>query len=91
MIGIGTVARALLAAIGMLTVPDAATLATLALVLAAVCLAAVLAATAPQLLDAGAPARPYRERTPSALVSQSDPDARGHARPRAPGHAAAAA
>ncbi len=34
---------------------------------------------------------PRRERDPSAVVAQSDPDAEGHARPRAPGAAASAA
>lgn len=81
----------LLAALGMMSLPDTAGLGAFALALAAVCIVALVSGIAPDIRDSAALASARRERAPSALVSQSDPDARGHARPRAPGHAAAAA
>ena len=44
-----------------------------------------------RLLADAPPARPTRPIDPSAPLAQSDPDAAGHPRPRAPGRAAPAA
>lgn len=95
---LGTQVRVVLACLGLLTVlvaagsADAATTGTLALALTAVAIAVALVvavasrSTAPEQLS-----RPRAQIDPSALVSQSDPDAAGHSRPRAPGAAASAA
>ena len=79
----------ILSTLGLLTLADANTV-TLAVVVVTTIALAVLAlhaiarpGSAQQRL-----ARADGEIDPSALVEQSDPDAEGHARPRAPGLAA---
>ena len=95
---LGAQVRVALACLGLLTVlvaagsADAATTGALALALTAVAVAVALVvavaslSVAPELLS-----RPRAQIDPSALVSQSDPDAAGHSRPRAPGAAVPAA
>ncbi|MFS0854008.1 DUF6412 domain-containing protein [Microbacterium sp. 179-I 3D4 NHS] len=79
----------MLAALGLVSVPDAATLGVaIALVAVAALIVAVVLSVGPAL-DAGAP-HPLRAIDASALLTQSDPDAAGHPRPRAPGTALAA-
>lgn len=56
-----------------------------------VVLAVTLAFVAPSASAAGAAAHPHRAIDVSVELSQSHPDAAGHARPRAPGSAASAA
>lgn len=58
---------------------------------AAVVMTVGLAVVMFRLLSGAPPARPTRPIDPSAPLAQSDPDAAGHPRPRAPGHAALAA
>ncbi|HBS09490.1 MAG TPA: hypothetical protein DEA69_11920 [Microbacterium sp.] len=79
----------ILSTLGLLTLADANTV-TLAVVVVTTIALAVLAlhaiarpSSARQRLT-----RAGRQIDPSALVEQSDPDAEGHARPRAPGLAA---
>jgi hypothetical protein len=75
-------------------VPDGgaspAPLLALALV-AAVVLTAAVAVMVLRLVAGALPAPPTRPIDPSAPLAQSDPDAPGHPRPRAPGRAAPAA
>ena len=58
---------------------------------AAVVLTVAVAVLVCRLLADAPPARPTRPIDPSAPLAQSDPDAAGHPRPRAPGRAAPAA
>ncbi|MDI9892968.1 DUF6412 domain-containing protein [Microbacterium sp. NPDC016588] len=58
---------------------------------AAVVLTVAVAVLVFRLLADAPPARPTRPIDPSAPLAQSDPDAAGHPRPRAPGRAAPAA
>ncbi|MFS0793651.1 DUF6412 domain-containing protein [Microbacterium sp. 1P10AE] len=58
---------------------------------AAVVLTVAVAVLVFRLLTGAPPARPTRPIDPSAPLAQSDPDAAGHPRPRAPGRAAPAA
>ncbi len=58
---------------------------------AAVVLTVAVAVVVFRLLAGAPPARATRPIDPSAPLAQSDPDAAGHPRPRAPGRAAAAA
>jgi hypothetical protein len=84
----------LLVAAELALVPDAGTTPAplLALALAAaVVLTVAVAVTLFRLLSGAPPAQPTRPIDPSAPLAQSDPDAAGHPRPRAPGRAAAAA
>jgi hypothetical protein len=63
---------------------------TIAIVSAAVVIAALLALTLPHAAGSSPP-HPARAIDVSSPLSQSDPDASGHARPRARGFAASAA
>ncbi|WP_144874407.1 DUF6412 domain-containing protein [Microbacterium sp. 1.5R] len=76
-------------ALGLIAVPDAATLGLAIAVIALTTLTIVVA-----LSVAPPPARtaphPLRAIDASTLLGQSDPDAAGHPRPRAPGVVAAA-
>lgn len=76
------------AALGLVTVPDAATLGVAIAVIALTALTIALALTVRQEPDPSTP-HPQRAIDIGALLSQSDPDAAGHPRPRAPGVAAA--
>ncbi|GAA1995395.1 DUF6412 domain-containing protein [Microbacterium pumilum] len=84
----------LLATLGLIATSDPGSIGalgvTLALVSAAVLLTSLLTLTLP---DAGrsSPAHPARAMDISSPLSQSDPDASGHPRPRAPGLAASVA
>jgi hypothetical protein len=79
----------MLAALGLVSVPDATTLGVaIALVAVAALIVAVVRSVGPAL-DAGSP-HPLRAIDASAILAQSDPDAAGHPRPRAPGTALAA-
>jgi hypothetical protein len=83
-----------LSTLGVLAPSDVGALGALgvavALVSATIVLAAIIALTVP---DAGAssPVHPARAIDLSSPLSQSDPDAAGHSRPRAPGIAVPAA
>jgi hypothetical protein len=81
---------ALLRAVGMLWLPDATVFAVAAVALAAICVVVLVSNPMPAV-PGHAHAEPRGTIPPSVLVSQSDPDARGHSRPRAPGRAATAA
>ncbi|MCC4249896.1 MULTISPECIES: DUF6412 domain-containing protein [Microbacterium] len=84
----------LLVAADVALVPDGGTspapLLALALA-AAVVLTVAVAVVVFRLLAGAPPVRPTRPIDPSAPLAQSDPDAAGHPRPRAPGRAAPAA
>jgi uncharacterized membrane protein YhaH (DUF805 family) len=74
----------MLAALGLVSVPDAAALGlAIALVAVATLIVAVVLSVRPAA-DADTP-HPWRAIDASALLAQSDPDAAGHPRPRAPG------
>lgn len=95
---LGAQVRVALACLGLLAVlvaagsTDAVTTGALALALAAVAVTVALVVAVASLSHApGLLTRPRAQIDPSALVSQSDPDAAGHSRPRAPGAAASAA
>ena len=77
------------AALGLVALPDAAALGVAVAVLALTALTIALALTVRQAPDRSAP-HPQRAIDIGALLSQSDPDAAGHPRPRAPGVAVAA-
>lgn len=79
----------LLAALGLLPLPDAAALGlAVALIAVTTLVLAVVLSIRP---TAGRnTAHPLRAIDVSALLAQSDPDAAGHPRPRAPGAATAA-
>jgi uncharacterized membrane protein YhaH (DUF805 family) len=80
----GQVLSVMLAALGLVSVPDAAALGlAIALVAVATLVIAVVLSVRP-MADAGSP-HPLRAIDASALLAQSDPDAAGHPRPRAPG------
>jgi hypothetical protein len=83
-----------LSTLGMLTSSDVGTLGALgvalALVSGAVLLASMIALDVPAG-GASSPVHPARAIDLSSPLSQSDPDAAGHPRPRAPGIAATAA
>jgi hypothetical protein len=84
----------LFSALGVFTASDLSSLGALgvavAVVSAAIVLTSILALT---LVGSGrpSPAHPARAIDVSSPLSQSDPDASGHSRPRAPGFAASAA
>lgn len=81
----------LLALVAGAVAPDAGSLAVAIAVLAvAVAVAIALAIGAPDAAQRSGP-HPRRAIGLSSPLAQSDPDASGHPRPRAPGHAAAAA
>ena len=76
------------ATLGIVTVPDAA---ALGLAIALVALATLTIVVALSLVPPSASSAPHPLRAidVSAMLAQSDPDAAGHPRPRAPGVAAA--
>ncbi|WP_314428221.1 DUF6412 domain-containing protein [uncultured Microbacterium sp.] len=85
----GQVLGVVASALGLIAMPDAA---TLGLAIALIALAAVTIAVALSLVapTEGATPHPMRAIDVSTLLAQSDPDAAGHPRPRAPGVAVAA-
>jgi hypothetical protein len=89
-----TGAQLLLAALGLMATSQLASTGTLgvtvALVSAAVLLLSLLTRFLPNA-DRPSPAHPARAIDISSPLAQSDPDASGHPRPRAPGFAASAA
>lgn len=87
---ITAVLHLLLAAIGVMPTPGTVTAVAVFLVAAAL-IATLVVAVAPPRNARSALARPRRAIDDSALISQSDPDAAGHPRSRAPGFAASAA
>lgn len=76
-------------ALGLIAVPDAA---ALGVAIALIALATLTIAVALSLVPAteGTTPHPMRAIDVSTLLAQSDPDAAGHPRPRAPGVAVAA-
>lgn len=76
-------------ALGMIAVPDAA---ALGVAIALIALTTLTIAVALSLVPAreGSAPHPLRAIDVSTLLAQSDPDAAGHPRPRAPGAAVAA-
>lgn len=80
--------------LALVAAPDPSTIGALGLALAvvsaALAVAALLAMALPTLLRSSF-AHPTRAIDISSPLAQSDPDAAGHARPRAPGGAASAA
>lgn len=90
---IGMLLQALLVALGAVPLPDALTaggvVGIAAILVAATLLAVALALLTPRSGCRCAP-RPRRAIDVSTLLAQSDPDAAGHPRPRAPGVAPAA-
>ena len=85
--------QALLVALGAVPLPDALTaggvLGVAAILVAATVLVVALAVLMPRFGIRSAP-HPRRAIDVSTLLAQSDPDAAGHPRPRAPGVAPAA-
>ncbi|MGO1508909.1 MAG: DUF6412 domain-containing protein [Microbacterium sp.] len=83
----------MLSALGLVAIPDLASLdlAALTLAVALLTVATLVVAIALGVVRAGqgSAAHPLRAIDPSTLLSQSDPDAAGHPRPRAPGVVAA--
>lgn len=86
---IGTLLQLLLAALGALPVPDGGMLGVAAAIVALAVLALAITLVAPPSGIRSAP-HPRRAIDVSVLLAQSDPDAAGHPRPRAPGVARAA-
>lgn len=82
-------AQLMLSALGLLNIPDLATLdfAALSLALALLAVATVVVAIVLGIVQPGQGSSPHPLRAidASVLLSQSDPDAAGHPRPRAPG------
>lgn len=76
-------------ALGLVSMPDAAALGLAIALVALAALTIALALTVGPAPDADAP-HPLRAIDIGALLSQSDPDAAGHPRPRAPGVAVTA-
>jgi hypothetical protein len=74
----------LLATLGLVAMPDAAALGVAIAVIAVTALVLAVALSIRTTVDARAP-HPWRAIDVSALLAQSDPDAAGHPRPRAPG------
>lgn len=82
----------LIAVVGTAASVDASTTGALAIVLSVAALVLLFVVTVgARPHHAALLGRPNSAIDVSALVAQSDPDAAGHARPRAPGHAASAA
>ncbi|MGL3150484.1 DUF6412 domain-containing protein [Microbacterium sp. A82] len=83
------VVQLVLSALGLLAMPDLATLdfAALSLTLALVAVATLIVAITLGIAETGQGSSPHPLRAidRSVLLSQSDPDAAGHPRPRAPG------
>lgn len=86
---VGSLFQLLLASFGAVGGPDVAVV-TLGAVVLAVLIALMLAIVRPRSAHT-APSRPRRAIDVSVAVAQSDPDAAGHPRSRAPGFAASAA
>jgi hypothetical protein len=89
---IGALLHVLLASAGLIAglEPGTVTVFAVVVVAAALFVAVMHGATLPQSAR-GSLARPRRAIDDSAPLSQSDPDAAGHPRSRAPGYAASAA
>lgn len=85
----GQVLGVVLAALGLVAVPDAASLGVAVALVAVTVLVLAVALSIRHAWNPSAP-HPLRAIDPSVLLSQSDPDAAGHPRPRAPGAVAAA-
>jgi len=89
----GALLRALLVMLGAVPLPDGIALGQMlgvaAILIAAAVIAVAITVLAPSAGTRSAP-HPRRARDASALLAQSDPDAAGHPRPRAPGVAPAA-
>jgi hypothetical protein len=79
----------LLATLGLVAVPDAAALGVAIALIAVTALVLAVALSIRTTVDTRAP-HPWRAIDASALLAQSDPDAAGHPRPRAPGVAISA-
>ncbi|MGF6822335.1 hypothetical protein M2317_001239 [Microbacterium sp. ZKA21] len=73
-----------LSVLGLVAMPDMAALGLAVAVLAVAALVVAVAISAPAV-GKDSPPHPLRGIDASALLSQSDPDAAGHPRPRAPG------
>lgn len=91
--GIERMLQFLLSVLGIIPLPDLATLdlAALSLAVALVAIATLVFHTSLAGVGTGQGSTPHPLRgiDPSALLAQSDPDAAGHPRPRAPGVARA--
>ncbi|WP_144792728.1 DUF6412 domain-containing protein [Microbacterium paludicola] len=87
--GLGQLVQLLLSALGLVALPDLAALdlAALTLAIAVIAVAALTVLITLGIVRAGQGSAPHPRRAidPSALLSQSDPRADGHPRPRAPG------
>jgi hypothetical protein len=84
----------LLTALGLITTSELASTGALGMTIALVSAVALLVSLLTLLLPSAnrtSPAHPARAIDISIPLAQSDPDASGHARPRAPGFAASAA
>lgn len=85
----GQMVSLVLTTLGLVSAPDATALGlAIALVAVAVLTLALLASV--RQTTAGTAPHPWRAIDVSTLLAQSDPDAAGHPRPRAPGVATAA-
>ncbi|WP_243229707.1 DUF6412 domain-containing protein [Microbacterium sp. CIAB417] len=73
-----------LSALGLVTIPDTALLG-LAIAIVAALAVVLLSWTGFTAVGKDSPPHPLRAIDASTLLSQSDPDAAGHPRPRAPG------
>lgn len=90
---IATLLQLMLTALGVVPLPsgsDAGGMLSLAVVLVTVAMIALAAALVAPLVGIGSAPHPRRAIDASARLTQSDPDAAGHPRPRAPGVAPAA-
>lgn len=88
---IGALLHVLLASLGLTAGVPAGSLAMCAMVMAAALIVAMLHAIVPPRSAHSSRAHPRRAIDVSAALTQSDPDAAGHPRSRAPGSAASAA
>lgn len=85
----GQMLSILATALGLVSMPDAAALGLAVALLAVTALTLAVVLSVRPMLDADEP-HPLRAIDVGTLLSQSDPDAAGHPRPRAPGVATAA-
>jgi len=85
----GQMLSIVLTALGLVSVPDAAALGLAIALVAVTALTLAMVLSLHQATGSSAP-HPWRAIDVSTLLSQSDPDAAGHPRPRAPGVATAA-
>lgn len=88
---IGSFLHVLLASLGLTAGVQAGSLAVCAIVMAAALIVVMLHAIAPPRSALTSRAHPRKAIDVSAALTQSDPDAAGHPRSRAPGFAASAA